>query len=215
MNWFNPGIVIFLGALIVAFGAFWQFHRQTATEQRLAEKSEEIAALNRELAAKSEEIARLTKDNFAAVTGGDSFCYVALAAREDAAGPTVTAVHQGKYPLYDVDLRITDLKRWSTPPGKSAEQLIARFHLGTLAASTTVLVGRMPPLRGETERFNLHFSARNGFWTQLVRLRKVDGTWKMATKVTRGPAPGQVSEQILIPDRVENGFPAGGEVDWR
>ena len=59
---------------------------------------------------KSDQITRLTEQNLGAITGGDSFCYVTLIAREDAAGPMVIVVQQGKCPLYDVDLRIDDLK---------------------------------------------------------------------------------------------------------
>jgi hypothetical protein len=57
LAWINPGAIILFGALIVALGTFWQFHRQAATAERLTAKSEEIAGLNRNLAAKSEEIA--------------------------------------------------------------------------------------------------------------------------------------------------------------
>src|SRR2546428_63314 len=73
--WLNPGVVTLVGALLVALGTFWGFARQTSSAQKLAEKSEEIAGLNRQLAEKSEEIAKLAKENLATITGGDSFCY--------------------------------------------------------------------------------------------------------------------------------------------
>ena len=68
--------MILFGALIVAFGTFWQFQRQVSTAQR----------------------------SLTTITGGDSFCYLALANPRNPAGTTAVLVHQGRFPLYDVDL---------------------------------------------------------------------------------------------------------------
>lgn len=222
MSWLSqfltPAWVILLGAVIAttgaaiaAGGAFWASHRQSDVYRQLAAKNEELAA-------KSDEIARLTKDSLAAITGGDSFCRVNLLGRDDAQGPTVVVIHQGRYPLYEVAVRFADLRRWGQPlpPGMTAAQLLAtdpQFHPGTLAPTSASQVGRVPALRDDAEGFNVFFSARNGFWMQKVRLRRVAGAWVMATRVVRDG--GQPTEAVIF-EKVDNGFPAnaGGHVDW-
>jgi len=57
-----PAIVVLVGVLITAIGAFLSSSERTDFERELRKKSDEIAALNRQIAA--------------SVTGGDSFCYV-------------------------------------------------------------------------------------------------------------------------------------------
>ena len=99
MGWLNPGVVTFVGAILVAVGTLWGFQRQSL-------RSNEIAELNRQLAAKSDEIARLTKESLAAVTGGDTFCLMTLLDLEDPAGPMVVVNGQGKYPVYDVTMQV-------------------------------------------------------------------------------------------------------------
>jgi hypothetical protein len=71
MSWLNPGMVTFVGAILVAIGTLWGFMRQSA-------RSDEIADLNRRLAAKSDEIATLAKENLGTATGGDSYAFVNL-----------------------------------------------------------------------------------------------------------------------------------------
>ncbi len=226
MSWllsqvFTPAGVTFIGALITAAGVFWAARQQFALSSQLVAKSEQLVTKNEELAAKSEEIARLSKDSLAAVTGGDSFCYMTLTARDNEDGPTAVVIQQGKYPLYDVAIRLADMRIWeqAPPPGANAGQFIAavaaepKFHPGNMAVTSAAVVGRVPALRGDMERFNVFFSARNGFWTQLIRLRKVAGVWTMATKVIRDD--GQPSEKLLF-EKVDRGFPVNtaGQVEW-
>ena len=56
---FHPALVVFAGAVIVAFGTFWAAWRQSNFNAAIREKNEEIARLQHEAAA--------------AITGGDSF----------------------------------------------------------------------------------------------------------------------------------------------
>jgi hypothetical protein len=59
-------------------------------------------------------------------------------------------------------------------------------------------------------RFNVFFSARNGFFTQLLRFKKINGRWSHAIKVNR--------EGKGVPpfEDIQPGYPRNskGEVEW-
>jgi hypothetical protein len=62
-------------------------------------------------------------------------------------------------------------------------------------------------------RWNLFFSARNGFFTELLRVRRVGNEWKTALKVIRTPASSH--EQLLF-EKIDSGYPlsTNGQVEW-
>jgi hypothetical protein len=98
----GPTLVVFLGALISAAGAFW-FSSERIRGQR------ELRLLNEEIAAKSDKIAELSEQIRGEVTGGDSFAYVSARADSGADRVILTVIHQGKYPLYDLAARVVEL----------------------------------------------------------------------------------------------------------
>jgi hypothetical protein len=104
---FFPAMVVFVGAVVVAAGGFWASWNQSK--------------FNTEIREKNEEIARLQLESANAITGGDSFAWVAFQIF-GADGTAVNAysmpddlllvpnfIHQGKYPLYDVSVRFADV----------------------------------------------------------------------------------------------------------
>jgi hypothetical protein len=125
--WVNPGTVTFIGAILVAIGTLWGFVRQSS-------RSEEIAQLNRKLADKSDEVARLTQENLAAVTGGDSYCWITVTDLGDDGGLAAFVSAEGKHPVYDVRVQIAnmrdfdDLRTGSPPPGLTPAQILARYR---------------------------------------------------------------------------------------
>ena len=66
----------------------------------------------------------------------------------------------------------------------------------------------------DEQDYNVFLNARNGFFTQLIRLRRVDGNWKVATRVREQLANGDESPTLYLD--VDAGFPLNerGEVDW-
>jgi len=88
----GPTILVFIGGIIAAIGAVWASYDQNETNKKLDQKNEEIRRLNRETAN--------------AVTGGDSFCYIMPLANLPG---TVSVVQKGRFPLYDVSVRIVNL----------------------------------------------------------------------------------------------------------
>jgi hypothetical protein len=95
--------------VIVAFGTFWAAWRQSNFNAAIREKNEEIARLQREAAA--------------AITGGDSFAWVAFSIFAANGSPVnafampedlllVPNFHLvGKYPLYGRSARFADVRR--------------------------------------------------------------------------------------------------------
>jgi hypothetical protein len=57
---------------------------------------------------------------------------------------------------------------------------------------------------GNARDFNVFFSARNGFYTQLLRFRRVNGKWLSATSVTF-MAPAFQTNPAL--HKVDHGYP--------
>src|SRR6478609_5690772 len=90
-----PGWLMLLGALLSTAGAILASQRQAASEEELSKKSVEIAELNKQIAA--------------SVTGGDSFAYMGFLLQFDV--PRLMLFHEGQYPLYGLNARISDLDK--------------------------------------------------------------------------------------------------------
>jgi hypothetical protein len=197
---FYPALLAFVGALLVAAGGFWASWRQSNFNAEIREKNAEIALLQQESAN--------------TITGGSSYCWTAFqvfASNGSAVNaysmpddllliPNFIAV--GSYPLYDVAALMVDLDILQTDVQR---------------ASTTVSVGNMTPgfaittstqLRhhGKDFNFNIFYIARNGAWTQMLRMRWVGDGWAMANKVMRGSKEihREVSPNFPPPDQGTN-----------
>jgi hypothetical protein len=94
-----------------------------------------------------------------------------------------------------------------------------------MIGANTVSIGNIPPnsaqvlrsvikLGGDRKRVNIFFSARNGFYTQELRIRLVDNQWRSATRVTRNRADGK-SETVLTQIQPEYPREKDGSVDWK
>lgn len=119
--------------------------------------------------------------------------------------------HEGKHPLYDIIARIVDLQK--------ASQLKGQFSLDTMKyTDATVQIGNLIPRAGSVLQtfqlgdvmqrdFNIFFSARNGMFEELLRLRKIDGHWRRALRVRR-------NEKTVF-EKIDKEFPRNnkGEVE--
>ena len=76
-------------------------------------------------------------------------------------------------------------------------------------------MGPRLPLGDGPRRLNVFFAARNGSWTQLIRLHPVGGDWEMATRVFRGDMRDSKTITILL-EHIDAAFPrnAAGQVEW-
>lgn len=200
---FAPAILAFVGAFLVAAGGFWAAFRQSNFNATLREKNEEISRLQHEQAS--------------AITGGDSFAWIGFQVFA-ADGGAVNAnsmpedlllvpnvIHQGKYPLYDVNVRIHDTGRGMPFDLQSA---MRSYALGNLSPSMATITNIRLPHHGRDFAFNIFFSARNGMWVQFLRMPWVDNGWALANKVVRGTEVVYREVSANFPRRED------GSVDW-
>jgi hypothetical protein len=189
----GPNEIILLAAVIGAAGALW-------AAVQAAAKSEEIASLHRRVAE--------------TVTGGDAWCHIVLSptGRNDA---VLTVVHQGEYPLYDVTARVVDLDEFDSQREALSFEQIAEgtftIDIGNLAPNSASLMGHWT-IPDRELRWNIFFAARNGFFTQELRVRRVGDALAHATRITRRLG----AEQEVVREDVTSEFPRGadGEVEW-
>lgn len=146
----TPAVLIFIGAFISAAGAMWAAQRQAISEKELRQKSDEVAELNKQIAL--------------SITGGDSFAYL-IPTRVAPNAAVLTLVHQGKYPLYDLHIRIVDLEKWAQHKHFSlldVQKDEIHLSIGNVAANQARILGPMQ-INSDFTRWNIFFSARNGF----------------------------------------------------
>jgi hypothetical protein len=209
---FAPALVVFLGAVLVAFGGIWSSWRQSN--------------FNATLTAKNSEIAHLQLENANAITGGNSFAYMVLQLLDPKTAATVIPnfVHQGKYPLYDVQAHIVDLDEYQRLTDRK-DFLAASKAL----SGTDLMVGNLTPgfvarpigavlshPSGQDFTYNVFYVARNGAWTQNLRMRWIGNGWATANRVFAGPGNfGGPGDKELFRE-VSANYPLDekGEVDW-
>ncbi len=172
----GPSGLILLAAILGAIGAVWASRQQAMFERDLRLKSDEIAELNK-------EIVNL-------VTGGQSFCYLSIGSvNPDNNVGVLTVVHGGDHPIYDVNARIVDLQKFEKIKNdltfdnwRSADTTIP---IGNMIKKTASMIGKFPLGKADERGFNIFFSARNGLFVQVLRMKKVATKWVSATKVER------------------------------
>ena len=191
------------GAIIGAIGGALSQVEGGRAQQALQDRNDEIVRLNKELAL--------------SITGGDSFAYLAIVGRNENR-PMIVAVHQGKYTIYDLSVRIVDLAKFDSitaAQNYSMDDLAraeTRMGIGNLNPEQARPLGRLPlPGTGEDYNMNVFFMARNGGWTQLIRMRRVANSWTVASQVRREGATS-----TILWEKVDAEFPKGtdGRVVW-
>ncbi|HMS83656.1 MAG TPA: hypothetical protein PKD12_08400 [Nitrospira sp.] len=184
-------LLIFLGATVSIVGAFWASAQQTAQERRIAELNEHIAS---------------------SITGGNSFAYMTVLLQFNP--PRLVLFHQGKYPLYDVAVRIVDLGKMKQKSYSISDlESEAQFSIGNLAPHQSRVLKPIL-ISSDSLRLNIFFSARNQFFTQLLRMRRIGNQWKIAIKVVSVPMEGEQIKTLL--ETIDPGFPLekDGHIDW-
>ena len=167
---------------------------------------------------KSGETAEINKQMASSLTGGASFAYIVPRFFDPTHNsPMLTLVHQGEYPLYDLTVRILDMATFdkmvrhnNSYSDKLREEV--QLSISNIAPNQANMLKTVQLGRGSL-RWNLFFSARNGFFTELLRVRRVGNEWKTALKVIRTPSSS--NEQLLF-EKIDSGYPLSknGQVEW-
>ncbi|MDE2807174.1 MAG: hypothetical protein OXN90_02035 [Gemmatimonadota bacterium] len=209
-----PAVVTFVGAVICAFGGLWAYQQQPGFKRNLAVITfvgAVISASGGFWAYQQQASSELKLANL--VIGGDSFCYLRIYNPDQVTNTGRLMVHhQGEYNLYDVYARIVDLEKLDKLKGNlsfdTLRQADTNISIGNLISSSAQVLHPFTLGNGDTRRFNIFFSARNGFFNQVLRFKKIQGKWVSATKVMR--------EEKVLYEKVDDEFPrtAEGNVEW-
>ena len=200
-----PMIIFFIGALLNATGGFLSSSKQSGLQNELQQKSDTLlilqGALSRKndkiiqqgdsLIIKSEKISNLQQQLTDIVTGGNSFCYLRLVKGEAKVNNVfLVVVPVGNEPLYDVNIRICDLEiEIPTKENLTLEETMKSqniINIGNIGIKQEQLIGSIKWSGITQQRYNVFISTRNGFYTELIRLRLINGNWwRAAYKVTK------------------------------
>jgi hypothetical protein len=114
-------------------------------------------------------------------------------------------VNGGTHTVFDAQVQIADVEcieksvaSKGAIPIESCNSFPPASRMIT-ANHSAFMLGQLSLAGGNVRRFNLFWTARNGDWTQFLRLAKIDGKWRSAIRVFRG-------EEILF-EEVESGVP--------
>lgn len=194
------------------FFASWlaaQWHRVKKQQKIEAGLTGIEASVNRTLQALEEK----TVDLVSHITGGESVCYLIGPQPVADIWKQLVLVHVGKHLLYEVSARIVDLDEFEKIKDNLTINNIQQteFHrqYGNLIAGHVQMIQENIVLGSEnSRRFNIFFTGRNGGFTQLLRCRRVAGTWLFAIKVVR-------NDNIFF-ESIPEGYPreSDGSVDW-
>lgn len=192
LSWLSEyaALVVLIGILISAFGAYLAQHREKDVQAQLR----------------------------FSVTGGDGFPYLDVSVVGDKPPRATLVIHnQGKFPLYEIDVRMVELKEPSSGERDSSTYGIEEANLGrdigTLPPGGARVFDRWGlPEQEDWHGYNIFISARNKFVTENLRLRRIEGRWRSAIRVFEG-VEGKPS--ILL-EKVDADFPRdeAGRVQW-
>lgn len=175
LAWFNqigPITLILIGGLLSVAGAFWA-QNQNDQQQR--------------------EIIRLNEQITNTVTGGDSYPLVSpvFLARHGEQGDirSFHLAHKGKFPVYDLEARITDIAKLQELTAKhgsySMKDYMWQIHVGTIGRGYEDTLMDVPSPDREKMIFKFTFMARNGQFEQQSIYQKINGTWYTATRLEK------------------------------
>lgn len=147
---------------------------------------------------------------FSQITGGKSFCCANLS-QSYLGESNLTIMHQGDFPLYDLTLSVVDLDKFNEFEHNPdyAHEYQKLFSIGTMLPRQINNLCKVPVTDQEhSKSFNIFFSARNGMFSELLRLKKINNEWVSAMKV--------LGDEKTLLEAVSDSYPKGsnGEIDW-
>lgn len=153
------------------------------------------------------EIARLNRRMVDELIGGDGFLFVSFAGYREDEPVRLSLLNHGKSPIYDVTVSSYDLSMFHRR--NSNHQSFFEFE----PSVQVVRPGGLVPIRHRfvldgshnAHAFQFDITARNGLVYQQALFARVDGKWKLATKVSR--RRGQTWEWDELYRKVDEGFP--------
>ena len=110
-------------------------------------------------------------------TGGDGFCFVHMATLPDLSTLKAVLFPRGELTLFDINAEIVDIDAFDYPTLVETGAVTNRHSVGpipTLHQRDFRDLGRFQlPLHASNKRFNVFINARNGTFTEILRLKLV------------------------------------------
>jgi hypothetical protein len=181
-----------------------------------------MTALNTQLQDKllkqSDTITDLSRQSIAAVTGGDTYCYVLVSQIGNEF--LLNIATKGSSPLHEVGVDMVDvdaLRAFTATKQTFTWEIIQSFttHYPTvpfLASSSVHPLSKIPT--GPSDKRNLHFNffSMNGVWGESINLRLVKGLWIQAINVTKEIKGNQRKTlYTYVPEEYPK---VDGKMDW-
>ena len=219
-RWIAVGTLI--GGVLVLCGGIWSGVNESKNIELLQKRSNQIftlssqnVILSNKIADLSEQNVDLSKELMAYTTGGDSHCYIFPMFDEVSQWLTMMLFHEGKYPLYDVELQIDDITGKARLHLKELYAEIIESHkeddkigrerqrdlmgevnkllsqtkvvknIGTFLPNTGLEVLRIPWPKGDIQEYIIRIYARNSYITQNIKAKKSQGAWKYSYRVSK------------------------------
>ncbi|HET9406047.1 MAG TPA: hypothetical protein VFO39_02305 [Candidatus Sulfotelmatobacter sp.] len=110
-------------------------------------------------------------------------------------------IHQGQYPLYGVEARIVDLDRMKATNDLEG----AIVHIGDMIKGhVNIQSPVINPMVADRFNANIFFTARNGDWMELLRVKKSPDGWVRAMRVV-GRFTSLRKESVVC-ENIDNSF---------
>lgn len=178
----------------------------TEINNSLSQKNIELIHQNIDLTNSLKRQSEIINSN---VTGGNSFCLIQLSFVSSDEF-RIILINEGEFPLYNIQVRIVDLDEFRTIENATLKSLTKNvFHISELSGRIATIIGVINlNNREESAGFNIFYDAKNGSFTQLLRLRKSLNGWYQASRVERN--------NEIIYEKIDEGYPIAGNEDiWK
>ncbi len=183
---FGPITFMLLGAALSICGAIWA---QLQNDQQQS------------------EIIRLNQHITETITGGDSYPIVSpvFLPRSGEQGDIrrLSLGHNGRYPVYDLVVRVTDVAKLRALSKKSGyfsqNEYLWQFNIRTIGRGYENVFMDIPVQQSERMEFEFTFLARNGKFDQRAIYQKTKGVWHTALRIEK--------DGKMVYESVGKGFP--------
>jgi len=128
----------------------------------------------------------LSQTTMNALTGGESFCYVEMRQLGNTQSIIAILLQRGSNPVQNVEVQVMDIDLLKPPVDMASLARAQRnFSIPFLRVGTyfTQLFQFTPDASTQSKKYNVTMVARNGRFTERIRLRLVKGTWLSAKRV--------------------------------
>lgn len=159
----------------------------------------------------NEDKLRLTTELKKITTGEDSFCYLYFDTVSSNNHIDVYLITDGKYPLYDVLIRVYDITKQEELKFLTQENLakIQKYYeKRVLYPGTSTKIDTWSKNKMDVHDINVFYRSGFGQWIQETRMRGINENHLKATRVKKG--------KTTLYKKISNGFPLNSEneVDW-